>query len=62
MLFLRDKALLVKLFYKNEESTSLALRSYRTIWSMKNRKGLMPLTGLKAMMKKFQGSRFIRHV
>ena len=39
MLSLRGKALLVKLFYENEESVSLALRSYRKILGMKKRAG-----------------------
>ncbi len=51
-----EKALLVKLYYKNSESTITALRAYRYMKGMRDSKGLITSSALNKMMKKFEAT------
>ncbi|GFU33117.1 DUF4817 domain-containing protein [Trichonephila clavipes] len=54
MLSAPDKALLVKLFYINEESATIALRKLRVQKNVKSGKGPLTLGGLLKFVKRFE--------
>ncbi|GFU31455.1 DUF4817 domain-containing protein [Trichonephila clavipes] len=54
MLNAPDKALLVKLFYMNEESATIALRKLRVQKNMKSGKGPLTPAGLLKLVKRFE--------
>ncbi|GFV83420.1 hypothetical protein TNCV_3055671 [Trichonephila clavipes] len=54
MLSALDKALLVKLFYMNEESATIALRKFRVHKNVKSGKGPLTLAGLSKLVKRFE--------
>ena len=54
MLMFPEKALLVKLYYQNGESTSAALRSPRNRKNIRTDKGPMIASTLKRMILKFE--------
>ncbi|GFT49663.1 DUF4817 domain-containing protein [Trichonephila clavipes] len=54
MLSAPDKALLVKLFYMNEESATIALRKFRVQKNVKSGKGLLTPAGLLKFVKRFE--------
>ncbi|GFW84750.1 DUF4817 domain-containing protein [Trichonephila clavipes] len=54
MLSAPDKALLVKLFYRNEESATIALRKFRVQKNVKSRKGPLTPAGLLKLVKRFE--------
>ncbi|GFT82866.1 hypothetical protein TNCV_4434181 [Trichonephila clavipes] len=54
MLSAPDKALLVKLFYMNEESATIALRKFRVQKNAKNGKGPLTPAGLLKLVKRFE--------
>ncbi|GFX93688.1 DUF4817 domain-containing protein [Trichonephila clavipes] len=54
MLSAPDKALLVKLFYMNEESATIALRKFRVQKNVKSGKGPLTPTGLLKFVKRFE--------
>ncbi|GFU01645.1 DUF4817 domain-containing protein [Trichonephila clavipes] len=54
MLSAPDKALLVKLFYMNEESATIALRKFRVHKNVKSGKGPLTLAGLSKLVKRFE--------
>ncbi|GFT64510.1 DUF4817 domain-containing protein [Trichonephila clavipes] len=54
MLSAPDKALLVKLFYMNEESATIALRKFRVQKNVKSGKGPLTLAGLLKFVKRFE--------
>ncbi|GFX75322.1 DUF4817 domain-containing protein [Trichonephila clavipes] len=54
MLNAPDKALLVKLFYINEESATIALRKFRVQKNVKSGKGLLTPAGLLKLVKRFE--------
>ncbi|GFX73454.1 DUF4817 domain-containing protein [Trichonephila clavipes] len=54
MLSAPDKALLVKLFYMNEESATIALRKFRVQKNVKSGKGPFTPTGLLKLVKRFE--------
>ncbi|GIY88279.1 hypothetical protein CEXT_581041 [Caerostris extrusa] len=56
MLSIVEKALLVKLYYKNSESAIAVLRAYRYIKGMRDSKGPIMSSALKKMMKKFEAT------
>ncbi|GIX89431.1 hypothetical protein CEXT_311731 [Caerostris extrusa] len=56
MLSIVEKALLVKLYYKNSESAIAALRAYRYMKGMRDSKGPITSSALKEMMKKFEAT------
>ncbi|GFT28300.1 DUF4817 domain-containing protein [Trichonephila clavipes] len=56
MLSAPDKALLVKLFYMNEESATIALRKFRVQKNVKSGKGPITLAGLLKLVKRFEGT------
>ncbi|GFW10851.1 DUF4817 domain-containing protein [Trichonephila clavipes] len=49
-----DKALLVKLFYMNEESATIALRKFRVQKNAKSGKGPLTPAGLLKLVKRFE--------
>ncbi|GFU95403.1 DUF4817 domain-containing protein [Trichonephila clavipes] len=49
-----DKALLVKLFYMNEESATIALRKFRVQKNVKSGKGPLAPAGLLKLVKRFE--------
>ncbi|GFT61028.1 hypothetical protein TNCV_2783971 [Trichonephila clavipes] len=49
-----DKALLVKLFYMNEESVTIALRKFRVQKNVKSGKGPLTPAGLLKLVKRFE--------
>ncbi|MBJ5486920.1 hypothetical protein JGG36_24350, partial [Salmonella enterica subsp. enterica serovar Meleagridis] len=51
---LKDCALLVKLFYKNNDSAPVALQKFRTLKGMKKGVGPMTAVGLEKMIQKFE--------
>ncbi|GFV69769.1 hypothetical protein TNCV_1349221 [Trichonephila clavipes] len=51
MLSAPDKALLVKLFYMNEESATIALRKFRVQKNVKSGKGPLTPAGLLKLVK-----------
>ncbi|GFS83190.1 DUF4817 domain-containing protein [Trichonephila clavipes] len=54
MLSAPDKALLVKLFYMNEESATIALRKFRVQKNVKSGKGPLTPAGLSKLVKTFE--------
>ncbi|GFX43201.1 hypothetical protein TNCV_2389091 [Trichonephila clavipes] len=56
MLSIVEKALLVKLYYKNSEIAVAALRAYRYLKGMRDSKGLITYYALNKMMKKFEAT------
>ncbi|GFW89763.1 DUF4817 domain-containing protein [Trichonephila clavipes] len=54
MLSAPDKALLVKLFYMNEESATIALRKFRVQKNVKTGKGPLTPSGLLKFVKRFE--------
>ncbi|GFT34789.1 DUF4817 domain-containing protein [Trichonephila clavipes] len=54
MLSAPDKVLLVKLFYMNEESTTIALRKFRVQKNVKSGKGPLTPAGLLKFVKRFE--------
>lgn len=56
MLSIVEKALLVKLYYKNSESAIAALRAYRYMKGMRDSKGPITSSALNKMMKKFEAT------
>ena len=54
MLTLRDRALLVKLYYQTNDNASAALREYRRLKGL--RKGPMTIAGLRKMVLRFENS------
>ncbi|GFV95404.1 DUF4817 domain-containing protein [Trichonephila clavipes] len=54
MLSAPDKALLVKLFYMNEESATIALRNFRVQKNVKSGKGPLTPAGLLKSVKHFE--------
>ncbi|GFX36339.1 DUF4817 domain-containing protein [Trichonephila clavipes] len=54
MLSAPDNALLVKLFYMNEESATIALRKFRVQKYVKSRKGPLTPAGLLKLVKRFE--------
>ncbi|GFU37146.1 DUF4817 domain-containing protein [Trichonephila clavipes] len=54
MLSAPDKALLVKLFYMNEESVTIALRKFRVQKNVKCGKGPLTLAGLLKLVNRFE--------
>ncbi|GFV72905.1 DUF4817 domain-containing protein [Trichonephila clavipes] len=54
MLSAPDKALLVKLFYMNEESATIALRKFRVQKNLKSGKGPLTPAGLLKFVKRFE--------
>ena len=53
---LKDCALLVKLFHKNNDCTSVAQQKFRTFKCMKNGIGPMTVQGLLKMIQKFENT------
>ena len=56
MLSVVEKALLIKLYYKNAESATAALRAYRSMKGKRSRKGPITPSALIKMMKKFEST------
>ncbi|GFX12059.1 hypothetical protein TNCV_2998421 [Trichonephila clavipes] len=54
MLSAPDKALLVKLFYMNEESATIALHKSRVQKNVKSGKGPLTPAGLLKLVKRFE--------
>ncbi|GFV64761.1 uncharacterized protein TNCV_3275321 [Trichonephila clavipes] len=54
MLSASDKALLVKLFYMNEESANIALRKFKIQKNVKSAKGFLTPAGLLKFVKHFE--------
>ncbi|GBM69968.1 hypothetical protein AVEN_210616-1 [Araneus ventricosus] len=54
MLSLPDRALVVKLFYKNGESTTIALRKLRTEKGPEAQKSLISLNGILSLIRRFK--------
>ena len=54
MLSIVEKALLVKLYYKNSESAIAALRAYRYMKGMRDSKGPITSSALSKLMQKFE--------
>ncbi|GFW32195.1 DUF4817 domain-containing protein [Trichonephila clavipes] len=54
MLSAPDKALLVKLFYMNEESATIVLRKFRVQKNVKSGKGPLTSAGLLKLVKRFE--------
>ncbi|GBN15897.1 hypothetical protein AVEN_144704-1 [Araneus ventricosus] len=55
-LSLKDRALLVKLFHKNGDRTTIALKKFRTLKALRSGSGPMTAFGLKKMIDKFEES------
>lgn len=55
-LSMKDRALLVKLFYKNGDSAVAALKKFRVLKGMKKGCGPMSAKALKSMIKKFEAT------
>ncbi|GBL75286.1 hypothetical protein AVEN_194509-1 [Araneus ventricosus] len=53
-LSLKDRALLVKLFYKNGDCAAIALKKFRTLKGFRSSSGPMTAFGLKKMIDKFE--------
>ncbi|GBL90009.1 hypothetical protein AVEN_178407-1 [Araneus ventricosus] len=53
---LKDRALLVKLFYKNGDFAAIALKKSRTLKVLRSGSGPMTAFGLKKMIDKFEES------
>ncbi|GIX73630.1 hypothetical protein CDAR_171821 [Caerostris darwini] len=56
MLSIVEKALLVKLYYKNSESAIVELRAYRYMKGMRDSKGPITSSALKKRMKKSEAT------
>ncbi|GBO27845.1 hypothetical protein AVEN_29603-1 [Araneus ventricosus] len=56
ILSLKDRALLVKLFYKNGDCAAIALKKFRTLKGLRSCSGPMTAFGLKKMIDKFEES------
>ncbi|GFV91233.1 DUF4817 domain-containing protein [Trichonephila clavipes] len=56
MLTLPEKALLVKLYYQNEECASSALRSYRHTKGIRRGKGPLTNAAVARMISKFEAT------
>ncbi|GFY45088.1 hypothetical protein TNIN_139211 [Trichonephila inaurata madagascariensis] len=54
-----EKALLVKLYYRNSESAIAELRVFRYMKGMRDRKGLITSSTLNKMMNKFEATGFL---
>lgn len=54
MLSLPDRALVVKLFYKNGESTTVTLRKFRTEKGLKAQKSPISLNGILNLVRRFE--------
>ncbi|GFY14169.1 DUF4817 domain-containing protein [Trichonephila clavipes] len=54
MLSVPDKTLMVKLFYMNEESVTIALRKFRVQKNVKSGKGALTPAGLLKLVKCFE--------
>ncbi|GBL75554.1 hypothetical protein AVEN_154894-1 [Araneus ventricosus] len=54
MLRLPDQALLIKLFYMNSLSATVALRKFRASKKLKARKGSTPYPGILKLVQRFQ--------
>ncbi|GFU77312.1 DUF4817 domain-containing protein [Trichonephila clavipes] len=54
MLSVLDKAFLVKLFYMNQESSTIALRKFRVQKNVKSGKGPLTPAGLLKLVKRFE--------
>ena len=54
MLSGKDKALLMKLFYKNKESATVALRKFRLQKNAKTGQGPLTMTGLTKLVQQFE--------
>ena len=54
MLSAKDKALLVKLFYKNKESATVALRKFRLQKNVKTGRGPLAAAGLIKLVQRFE--------
>ncbi|GFU03972.1 hypothetical protein TNCV_198571 [Trichonephila clavipes] len=61
MLSAPDKALLVKLFYMNEESVTIALRKFRVQKNVKRGKGPLTPAGLLKLVKRFEETGKLEH-
>ncbi|GBN15379.1 hypothetical protein AVEN_4675-1 [Araneus ventricosus] len=55
-LSLKDRALLLKLFYKNGDCAEIALKKFRILKSLRRGSGPMTAFGLKKMIDKFEES------
>ncbi|GBM86589.1 hypothetical protein AVEN_165890-1 [Araneus ventricosus] len=55
-LSLKDRALLVKFFYKNNDCAAIALKKFRTLKGLRSGSGSMTAFGLKKMIDKFEES------
>ncbi|GBO45000.1 hypothetical protein AVEN_120857-1 [Araneus ventricosus] len=55
-LSLKDRALLVKLFYKNGDCAAIALKKFRTLKCLRSGSVTMTAFGLKEMIDKFEES------
>ncbi|GBM85856.1 hypothetical protein AVEN_192594-1 [Araneus ventricosus] len=56
ILSLKDRVLLVNLFYKKGNSAAIALKKFRTLNGFRSGSGSMTAFGLKKMIDKFQES------
>ncbi|GBN48479.1 hypothetical protein AVEN_210076-1 [Araneus ventricosus] len=52
-LSLKDRALLVKLFYNNGDCAAIALKKFRTLQGLRSGSGPMTALGLKKKINKF---------
>ena len=59
MLFLPDRVLIVKLFYKNGESPTVTLRKFRTEKGLKTQKSPFSLNGIFNLVRGFEVRSFI---
>ncbi|GBM06913.1 hypothetical protein AVEN_147851-1 [Araneus ventricosus] len=55
-LSLKDRALPVKLFYKNGDCAAISLKKFRTLKGLRSGSGPMTAFGLKKMIDKFEES------
>ncbi|GBM60012.1 hypothetical protein AVEN_147579-1 [Araneus ventricosus] len=53
---LKDRALLVKLFYKNADCVTIAVKKFRTIKGLRSGSSPMTAFGLKKIIDKFEES------
>ncbi|GFV75686.1 hypothetical protein TNCV_2812061 [Trichonephila clavipes] len=56
-----DKALLVKLFYMNEESATIALRKFQVQKNVKSGKGPLTPAGLLKLVKRFEETEMLEY-
>ena len=54
MLSLQDKALIIKLFYQNDESITVALKKFRTAKGVKEKTGPISLSGILKLVKRIE--------